>query len=142
MPVGSKYDAINIDGHISYPGGFVIRLKGADGKVHTLSANGASLRIWPGFAGFYVAPWLDDEQFGKDVRLLGASFVEALTTGGFFLYHPEENSWGPTDVTLTAPPALAEIARRFNLPLADWEEIGKITVRWNDRPEFVEPPTR
>lgn len=140
MPVGSRYDAITLDGRFTYPGGFVFTLKGQDGKTHTLSANGASLRIFPFVAGFYVAPWVDDQQVGKDDKLLAASFAEALTVGGFFAYHPEEDSWGPTQVTLTASPKLASIVQSFGIPVKAGEVVGHITVRWNDRPEWVDDP--
>lgn len=138
MPVGERYDSFQDDGRITYPGGLVLSLKGPDGQPHTISFNGTSLRLWPGFAGFYFNPWIDMEQpLGKDVRLLAASFFEALGPGGFFAYHPEEKSWGPTAVTLTATPEFGATARKFGIPIADGEKLGEITVRWNDRPEFT-----
>lgn len=141
MPVGSRYDAITPDGRFTYPGGFVFTLKTPDGKAHTLSANGASLRIFPGVAGFYVAPWVDDRQVGRDDKILAASFLEALTVGGFFAYHPEEQSWGPTNVTLTASPKLVSIIQAFGVPVSAGEVVGHITVRWNNREEWTDGPT-
>ncbi|MFC7309873.1 hypothetical protein ACFQVC_37365 [Streptomyces monticola] len=135
MPVGNRYDAIQLDTRFTYPGGLVLtnpKLK------KTFSFNGVSLYIEPVIAGFYAHPWVGDKQLGKKFKLVDASFVEALTTGGFFAPHFEDGqfSWGPTNVSLRVTAELSDALKSVGVKAAKGEVFGHITVRWNDNPEW------
>ncbi|MDG4862616.1 hypothetical protein P8605_31210 [Streptomyces sp. T-3] len=133
LPVGNRYDAIQLDTRFTYPGGFVLTNKAG----RTWSANGWSLLIEPVVAGFYVNPWVGKQQLGKNFKVVDASFVEALTTGGFFAPHFEggQFSWGPTKVALRITAKMADVLKKhLGVVVAKGTVLGHITVRWSDRP--------